>query len=49
MPYAMRKIPNKRCYKVFNKTSKRVFAKCATKTKALRQLGLLRGLTKKKR
>ena len=47
MPYTMRKIPNKRCYRVYNKSTKRVFAKCSSKTKAKKQLRLLRSLKKK--
>lgn len=44
MPYAIRKVKNKSCYRVFNKTTKRVMAKCATKRNATRQLRLLRGI-----
>lgn len=46
MPYKMRKMPNKSCYKVYNKNSKRVFSKCASKKKAVRQMKLLDVLEK---
>ena len=42
MPYAIRKMPNKSCYKVYNKRTKRVFSKCTSKTRAKKQLRLLR-------
>jgi hypothetical protein len=44
MPYSIRKMPNRACYKVFNKNTKKVFAKCATMDNAKKQLRLLRGL-----
>jgi hypothetical protein len=44
MPYRTRKVPNKKCYKVYNGKTKKVFAKCATKTNALKQLRLLRAI-----
>ena len=44
MPYGIRKMPNRACYKVFNKNTKKVFAKCATMENAQKQLRLLRGL-----
>jgi len=44
MPYAIRKMPNKKCYKVFNKNTKKIFAKCASMENAQKQLRLLRGL-----
>ena len=44
MPYAVRKVPNKSCYKVYNKTTKRVFSKCTSKTRAKKQLRLLRAI-----
>lgn len=46
MPYKMRKMPNKSCYKVYNKNTKRVFSKCASKKKAVRQMNLLGVLEK---
>ena len=44
MPYATRKVRNKRCFRVYNRKTKRVFAKCTTKTKAKRQMNLLRAI-----
>lgn len=48
MPYAIRKVNNKSCYRVYKpkskKGSRRVFSKCATKKNALKQLRLLRAL-----
>ena len=44
MPYKTRKVRNKNCYKVYNQKTKRVFAKCTTKSKAKRQERLLRAI-----
>lgn len=44
MPYIMRKVPRRRCYTVKNKKTKRVMAKCTSKSKATRQMRLLRGI-----
>jgi len=55
MPYTMRKVPKKNCYRVSKKMSKtakkgsrkgtqKVFAKCATKQNAVKQMRLLRAL-----
>ena len=48
MPYSIRKVNNKTCYKVYKpkskKGSRKVFSKCATKTNAIKQLRLLRAL-----
>jgi len=44
MPYTIRKVSNKNCYKVMNKKTKRVFAKCTTKEKANKQLRLLNAI-----
>ena len=44
MPYSIRKVSKKGCYSVKNKYTKRVFAKCATKENAKRQLRLLRAI-----
>lgn len=48
MPYAIKKIKNKRtkknCYSVYNKTSKKVFSKCTTRKKAVKQSRLLRAI-----
>lgn len=47
MPYTLRKMPNKKCYRVYNKTTKRVFSKCSSKNQATRQLRLLRAIHSK--
>ena len=44
MPYALRKVRGKDCYKVYNRKTKRVFAKCSTKLNATKQLRLLRAI-----
>lgn len=44
MPYGIRKIPKKDCYKVFNKVTKRVFAKCSTQEQAKKQMRLLNAI-----
>lgn len=52
MPYTLRKVPGKNCYRVSKKIkrgkrntkSKRVFSKCTSRKKALSQLRLLRAL-----
>ncbi len=42
MPYNIRKVTNKNCYKVYNTKSGRVSAKCSTRKNAYKQLSLLR-------
>lgn len=44
MPYTIRKVTKKDCYKVMNRKTKRVFAKCTTKEKAKKQLRLLNAI-----
>ena len=44
MPYAVRKMPKRNCFKVFNKNTKKVFAKCTSRVKSQKQLRLLRGI-----
>jgi hypothetical protein len=44
MPYTLRKVRGKNCYRVANKQNKRVFAKCSTRKKAKRQLNLLNAI-----
>ena len=44
MPYKIRKVNNKNCYKVYNAKTKRVFSKCTDKKNASKQIRLLRGL-----
>ena len=41
MPYMIRKVRNKNCYKVMNKKTKKIHAKCATLENAKRQQRLL--------
>lgn len=49
MPYALRKVNKKNCYRVTSKNTKskgkrRVFSKCTTKSKAEKQLRLLNAI-----
>ena len=44
MPYTMRKVPRKNCYRVKNRKSRKVFSKCTTKENATKQLRLLRAI-----
>ena len=44
MPYTMRKVPNKSCYRVVNKKTGQVKARCSTKKNAEKQMRLLRAL-----
>ena len=44
MPYKIRKVRNKPCYRVYNPITKITFAKCSTRKNALSQMRLLRGL-----
>jgi hypothetical protein len=44
MPYTIQKVRGKPCYKVQNKYTKKVFAKCSTKENAKKQLRLLRAI-----
>ena len=48
MPYSVRKVPNKNCYRVSNKKTKKVFAKCTSKKNATRQMRLLRAIENNK-
>lgn len=49
MPYKTRKVRNKNCYKVYKAAdTKRVFSKCTTKSKAKKQIRLLRALQNNK-
>lgn len=45
MPFTLRKVNRRACYKVYNRKSKRVHAKCTSKEKAKKQLQLLRAIT----
>lgn len=42
MPYIIRKLPNRSCFKVYNKETKRVYSKCTSKRKSIKQVKLLR-------
>jgi len=44
----MRKVNKKNCYRVSNKKTKKVFAKCSSKKNATRQLRLLRAIENNK-
>jgi hypothetical protein len=44
MPYTITKVRGKPCYKIQNKYTKKVFAKCSTKENAKKQLRLLRAI-----
>lgn len=44
MPYRSRKVRGKPCYRVTNKDNKKVFAKCASKENAKKQMKLLRAI-----
>lgn len=44
MPYAIRKVPNKPCYMVYNKKNKHVSAKCTTRKRAQKQIRLLNAI-----
>lgn len=48
MPYSIRKVPRKDCYRVTNTRSKKVMAKCTTKTRGQKQLRLLRAIQNNK-
>ena len=48
MPYTIRKVPNKRCYKFLNKRTKKVFAKCTSLKRAKKQINLLRAIENNK-
>jgi hypothetical protein len=44
MPYVLRKMPNQDCYRVYNRKTKRVFAKCSTLERAKKQIRLLNAI-----
>jgi hypothetical protein len=48
MPYQSRKVRGKNCYRVSNKKSKKVFAKCTSKRNSVKQLRLLRAIENNK-
>ena len=43
MPYGIRR-KKKNCYSVYNKQTKKVFSKCTTRKKAIKQSRLLRAI-----
>lgn len=43
MPYGIRR-KKKNCFSVYNKKTKKVFSKCTTKKKAIKQSRLLRAI-----
>jgi len=48
MPYKTRKVRGRNCYRVYNRNSKRVFAKCTSKENAIKQMRLLRAIENNK-
>ena len=48
MPYQTRKVRGKNCFRVYNKKSKKVFAKCSSKRNAIKQLRLVRAIENNK-
>lgn len=44
MPYKIRKVTRKPCYKVSNKKTKKVYAKCSTRENAKKQVRLLNAI-----
>ena len=44
MPYQIRKVTKRRCYKLYNRNTKKVFSKCGSKPNVQKQLRLLRAL-----
>lgn len=45
MPFTMRKVPKKSCYRVINAKTGKVKARCSTKKNAMKQIRLLRALS----
>lgn len=48
MPYAIKKVRNLECYKVYNRETRKVYAKCSTWENAERQMRLLHMVERKK-
>jgi hypothetical protein len=44
MPYSVRKVRGKPCYKLINKKTKKVYSKCSSKENIKKQLRLLRAI-----
>jgi hypothetical protein len=49
MPYQSRKVRGKDCYRVINKRTKKVFAKCSTLENSKKQMRLLRAIENNKK
>jgi DNA polymerase IIIc chi subunit len=48
MPYTARRVRSRKCYRVINTQTKRVFSKCTSKARAMKQLRLLRAIQNNK-
>jgi hypothetical protein len=48
MPYTIRKVRGKMCYRLINKKTRKVFSKCTSKEKAKKQLTLLNAINNNK-
>jgi hypothetical protein len=48
MPYSIRKVKNKSCYRVYNRKTKHIFAKCTSKKRAEKQIRLLSAIENNK-
>ena len=44
MPYSIRKVRGKSCYRVINRNTKKKFSKCTTKSRAKSQVRLLNAI-----
>ena len=44
MPYTIRKVRNRNCYRVTKKTNSKVLSKCTSKKKAKKQIALLNAI-----
>uniref|UniRef100_A0A6C0HU06 Uncharacterized protein n=1 Tax=viral metagenome TaxID=1070528 RepID=A0A6C0HU06_9ZZZZ len=44
MPYTIRKMPKRSCFRLYNTKTRRIFSKCTTKKRAQSQLRLLQAL-----
>lgn len=44
MPYKLRKMPKRPCYRVYNKRTKKVFSKCSSLENAKKQMRLLNAI-----
>ncbi len=46
MPFIMRKLPNKSRYRVYNQKTKRIYAHSTTRKNAIKQVSLLRRISR---